>query len=141
MLKKEIKYEDFNGNTVAEVFYFNMSKSELIELESGGLGDMLRTMVDERNPNKMIVEFKRLILAAYGVKSEDGKRFIKNDTLREEFSQSAAFDALFMELSQNEGSSEAFIRGILPSDVQAMVPQDKPTTQPRPLPLPSQPST
>ena len=30
MLKKTITYEDYNGNTITEDFYFNLSKAEVI---------------------------------------------------------------------------------------------------------------
>lgn len=32
MLKREIKYEDFENNQVTETFYFDLTKSEIIEL-------------------------------------------------------------------------------------------------------------
>lgn len=34
MIKKRIKYTDFNGVEREEDFYFNISKAELVEMES-----------------------------------------------------------------------------------------------------------
>jgi len=119
MLKREITYEDFDGEKVTGTFYFNLTKSEIIELEvaySGGLQETLQLIIKTDNKKRLIEEFKRIILLAYGVKSEDGKRFIKNDELREEFSQTAAYDELFIELATNEESAAVFIKGIIPKD-------------------------
>ena len=33
MVKKTIKYSDYNGNEIEEDFYFNLSKVELLEME------------------------------------------------------------------------------------------------------------
>jgi hypothetical protein len=137
MLKRPITYEDFNGDTKTEDFYFNISKSELVELKAtfrGGLEESIKRMIEAKNESGLLAEFKRIILLSYGVKSEDGKRFVKSDQLREEFSQTAAYDALFTELVTNENSAEAFIKGVIPRDLVGNdVPQDKPVGPP-PLP-------
>ncbi len=57
------------------------------------------------------------ILLSYGEKSADGKRFIKSDESREAFSQTAAFDTLFMELATEDEAASNFIKGILPKDL------------------------
>lgn len=122
MLKRSITYTNFNGEQVTEDFYFNMSKSELVELEfekGEGFGDKLKRIVNTKDNPSLIAEFKRLILGAYGVKSEDGKRFVKNDTLREEFSQTAAYQELFVELATVEDAAVNFIKGIIPADMSA----------------------
>ena len=118
MLKREITYEDFDGNQVTDTFYFNLNRTELIELEvgyEGGLQAALQRIIESKDNKKIIEEFKKIILMAYGVKSEDGKRFIKNDHLREDFTQTAAFDALFMDLATNDNAAANFVMGILPN--------------------------
>jgi len=120
MLKREIKFEDFNGNETSEVFYFNISKPELIELEvkyEQGFAAMLERIVETKDNRELIKRFKEIILLAYGVKSEDGKRFIKSDQLREEFSQTAAYQELFMELASNDNDAITFLTGVLPRDM------------------------
>lgn len=120
MLKRTIKYEDFNGVEVVEDFYFNLSKSELIEMEAeyqGGLSDTLNRIIEAKDNKTLIAEFKKLVLNSYGQKSVDGKRFMKSDALREEFSQTPAYDVLFMELASNEGAAGDFIQGIMPKDM------------------------
>lgn len=118
MLKRDITYEDFDGQTLTETYYFNLTKSEIIDLElsvDGGLEASLTAIVRSQDMKAIIREFKRIILTAYGVRSDDGKRFIKNDKVREEFSQTAAYDALFMDLATNEDAAANFIRGVLPA--------------------------
>lgn len=120
MLKKTINYEDFEGNPISEDFYFNLSKSELIELEvqyDKGLAESLQDIIKANDGKSLIAEFKKIILVSYGKKSEDGKRFIKSEELRTEFTQSLAYDALFMELATDDKAAAAFIQGIVPRDL------------------------
>ena len=120
MLKRSITYKDFNGNEVSDIHYFNLTRTELIEMEfneSGTLSELLQRIVDTNNHASLISEFKRLILLAYGVKSDDGKRFIKTQELRDEFVQSAAYDELFMELATNDKSASDFVNGIMPMEM------------------------
>jgi hypothetical protein len=120
MLKREISYEDLDGNKVTDTFYFNLFKGELVDLElsaQDGFGVMLQRIIQAKNAKLLVEEFKKLILMSYGKKSEDGKRFIKSAELREEFSQTAAFDALFMELSTDETAAATFVQGVIPKDM------------------------
>ena len=120
MLKREIKFEDFNGNQTSDIFYFNISKSELIELEveyESGFGEMLQRIVETKNNQELIKQFKHIILMAYGQKSDDGKRFIKSDLMAQEFSQTAAYNELFMELATDDNAAVEFLTGVLPKDI------------------------
>lgn len=118
MLVKKIKYTDYNGVEKEEEFYFNLNKAELMELElgtAGGFGENIKKIVDSKDNAAILNTFKKLVLAAYGVKSEDGKRFIKSDKLREEFQQTEAYSELFMELATNADAASAFFNGIVPN--------------------------
>ena len=120
MLKREITYEDLDGNKVTDTFYFNLFKGELIDLElsaEDGFAAMLKRIIQTQNAKMLVEEFKKLILMSYGKKYDDGKRFIKSAELREEFSQTAAFDSLFLELSSDENAAAAFIQGVIPKDM------------------------
>ncbi|MET0786961.1 MAG: hypothetical protein ABWY25_09660 [Paenisporosarcina sp.] len=117
MLKRDITYEDFDGETVTESFYFNLTRFEIIDLQVGyekGLEAALQKIIKSEDHKGVVDMFKHIILAAYGIKSDDGKRFIKNDQVREEFFQTAAYDALFMEILSDEDAAATFIRGIIP---------------------------
>ena len=124
MIKKTIAYKDYDGNDVEKDFYFNLTKAELIELEVGekdGLAETIRDLVDESDLKQIIDMFKRIILMSVGVKSPDGRRFIKNDEIRADFMDSPAYSELFMELAANPESAGAFVRGLLPTDMQANI--------------------
>lgn len=120
MLKRDITFENFDGEMVTETLYFNLTKTEIIELEAsvdGGLQASIQRIIESKDGKALIEEFKRIILVSFGEKSEDGKRFIKTDQMREEFSQTAAFDALFMELATNDSLAADFMTGVLPRDM------------------------
>lgn len=120
MLKKTINYTDYNGMERKEDFYFNLSKAELTEMElstAGGLAEMIQKIVDTQDTPKIVKIFKDLVLKAYGEKSPDGKRFIKNDEIREAFSQTEAYSELFMELASDADAAAAFVNGIVPKDL------------------------
>ncbi len=124
MLKRDITYKDFNDKEVTDTFYFNLTKSEIVELEvgyKGGLYETIQRIIDTNDRGGLVTEFKRIVLLAYGQKSEDGKRFIKSEQLREEFSQTAAYDGLFIELATNDEAAANFIKGVLPADMVAEV--------------------
>jgi hypothetical protein len=117
VLKKSITYNDYNGGTVTEDFYFNLSKAELIELElshKGGLSESLKRIVASENGAEIIKEFKNIILTAYGKRSEDRKRFIKNQQLRDEFQSTEAYSVLFVELVTDVDAATDFVQGIMP---------------------------
>lgn len=121
MLKKTMTYTDFNGETRKEDFFFNLTRAEVTELElstDGGLSDKIKRITEAKDVPEIMRVFKDLILKSYGVKSPDGKRFIKSPELSEEFSQTEAYSDLFMELAQNSDSAAAFVNGIMPQNIQ-----------------------
>lgn len=117
MLKKTVTYTDYNGVERTEDFYFNLTKAELTEMElstEGGLEAMIRKIVAEKNAPAIIKIFKELVLKAYGEKSPDGRRFIKNDEVRDGFAQTEAYSEIFMELATDADEAAAFVNGITP---------------------------
>lgn len=117
MLKKTITYTDYNDEERTEDFYFNISKAELTEMElsiEGGFSEMINRITKAKDIPAIIKVFKELILKAYGVKSPDGKRFIKSPQLTEEFSQTGAYSELFMALATDAKEAAAFVNAIMP---------------------------
>lgn len=120
MIKKTIKYTDYNGVEREEDFLFNLSKAELMEMEmgtTGGLAEMIQKIVASKDAPAIIKIFKELVLKAYGEKSDDGKRFIKSKELSEGFAQTEAYSILFMELATDSDAAANFIKGIVPTDM------------------------
>lgn len=132
MLKRPIKFKNFDGEEVTEVHYFNLSETDLIDMEvehEGGLKAMLERLIEKADRKGTVAFFRDLVLTSYGEKSEDGRRFIKTEQTRLEFSQTGAYNALFMELATNDKAAAEFLIGIVPKDMvgdieQAML-QDK----------------
>lgn len=120
MLKKTITYTDYNGVERTEDKYFNLSKTEIMEMEmstAGGFAEMVQGIVKAQDGPAIMKIFKDIILKSYGEKSPDGKRFIKSKELSDEFSQTEAYSDLFMELCTDAEAAAAFINGIIPADV------------------------
>ena len=119
MIKKTIKYEDYNGVERSEDFYFNLSKAEVMEMElstAGGLAEQIKRIVAAQDQPAIIKIFKDLILKAYGEKSADGKHFKKSEEIATAFSQTEAYSVLFMELATDAAAAAEFVNGIVPAD-------------------------
>lgn len=117
MIKKTINYIDYDGNKRTEEAWFNLSQTELVEMEvseQGGMEKMIKRIIAEQDNKKLFALFKNIVLKAYGKKSDDGRRFEKSEQLSTEFSQTEAYSKLMMELlSADTATSEAFINGLV----------------------------
>lgn len=124
MLCKTVTYEDFDGLERTENFYFNLTKTELTEMnlsKQGGYADYLNAIVAAKDAPTLARLFKELLLKGYGVKSEDGRRFYKTPELTKDFEASAAYDVIYGELiSSEEAAADFFIR-MLPNSLQEQV--------------------
>lgn len=123
MIVKTIKYKDYNGNEQTEKMYFNLTQVEGIQLGiEKGLTKKMATIEElskkreedltEEDNISIIQLFQLILVESYGVKSEDGKRFIKSQQLKEEFMQSPAYNALFLELLQKPDEAIRFMKGV-----------------------------
>ena len=122
MVKKTIKYTDYNGKEREEDYYFNLSKVELLEMEmsaEGGLENKIKKIVESDDKAEIVKYFKEIIKKSFGKKSEDGKRFIKNPKDFEEFEQTEAYVNFFMALATNADAGANFINGIIPQGLKA----------------------
>ena len=119
MLKKKIKYKDFNGVEREETFMFNLTNAEITEMGvglvgGGSLEEYITKLSEEKDPMKVIEMFKKLINLSYGVKSDDGRRFMKSPELLKEFTETNAYSELFMELASDSKAATEFFDGIIP---------------------------
>ena len=116
MLKQRVKYEGFDGELIEEDLYFNLTRMDLIELndryESKDMAAYMDKIVKEKNIKELYKVLKDIVLMAYGVKSEDGKRFIKNQTVKDEFAESLAFAQLIEDFHETDTAMSDFITGI-----------------------------
>jgi len=117
MIKKTITYTDFNGDERTEDHYFHLSKAEITEMEVSyekGLTDHIEKIVEAEDSAEIIEVFKLLIRKSYGVRSEDGRRFIKKKEDLEEFMSTGAYSELFMEVGFDAEAAAQFINGVMP---------------------------
>lgn len=120
MLKKTIKYVDYNDQEREEDHYFNISKAELAMMDAskaGGLKQHLERIIQLQDSVAIMETFREIIRMAYGEKSPDGRRFIKSDEIFTAFEQTEAYSELIMELLGDANKASAFINAILPKDV------------------------
>ncbi len=120
MLVKRIKYTDYNGSTREEDFYFNLNKGEIFNMQfgtEGGLDAAIKKIIDTEDTPKLVKIFQDIILNAYGVKSDDGRRFIKSEELKTEFKQTEAYSELLMELVSDEKKAAEFINALMPKEL------------------------
>ena len=116
MLKKKVKYVDFDGEKREDTLYFNLTEPEVVRLDvqfPGGLEEYINNLDEKTNPQDILSLFEKVLRASYGVKSEDGRYFVKEEKDVDLFYQSAAYSALFVELVQDADKAASFFNGLL----------------------------
>lgn len=128
MIKETRKYVDFDGVEREEDFYFNFTKAELLQMElsvKGGFHAYIEQIVKAKDETELIRLFKELLEKSYGVKSPDGRKFIKNAEVLEDFKQTEAYSDLFLELATDADKASKFVNGIFPAALQAEVEKER----------------
>lgn len=129
MLKKTMTTVDFGGTERTEDYYFNLTKAEIMEMElntEGGFSAMINRIVESKSQLELAQLFKQILCKSYGVLSPDGRKFIKNQAVLDDFMATQAFSDLYIELLEDGGKKAAdFFEGVMPADM-----QDKPDTVP-----------
>lgn len=118
MLKLTKTFTDYDGNVRTEDFYFNLSKAELMKMEmgeTGGLEKLLRKIIAEQDNVKVMKYFDDIISRSYGVKSPDGREFVKSPELTKKFKETEAYSDLFMELCTDAKKAAEFVNQVLPN--------------------------
>lgn len=125
MFKYTDTYTDFFGVDRTEDFFFNLTRSELLNMDIAQQGkfiDNLQTIMNSGNGEKIVSTFKKLLEASYGEISEDGRRFVKvrdGHRVFEDFEQTPAFDKIYMKLATDADFAGDFVVGIMDKDIQA----------------------
>lgn len=132
MLKKTITYDDFNGVSCTEDFFFNLTEAEITQLqlsENGGYTEWVKSIANARDNKTLAKIFKDIIMLSYGEKSTDGKFFRKTDkdsyNLVNDFVQTEAFSKLYMELITDPDKAAEFMNGIMPESLKAAMAEQK----------------
>lgn len=128
MLKKTITYRGYNDEEYTEDFYFNLSRAELVMMESsvaGGMRSYYERIVQAKDTVAVMECFRDLIHMSYGEKSPDGKRFVKSEELFKAFEQSEAYSELVMDLLSDAGKALDFVNGIMPPSIASEMAKNK----------------
>lgn len=135
MIKQTIDYIDADGRACTEVFYFNLTKAEILEMEvshAGGFSDSMQFLVDSKDNQGILRVIKELILKAYGERTDVSRHFVKKPEFAEAFSHTEAYSTLFMSLFQDATKAAAFFEGLMPADIVAQAKAEasnRPATQ------------
>lgn len=142
MLKKTIKYVDYNGVERTENLYFHVSKASVLTASNDVYSEIMNaanelqdrakllegmevTEVNEENafdPNNQVLAesirmvarlLDRLIDLSYGKRSEDGLRFVKSKEVLDEFKSSMAYDAFIEQMLANQEEMIEFINKLV----------------------------
>lgn len=117
MLFKEMTYKDFEGVERKETFCFNLTEAEILKMEwgtSGGLANKLQKIMDKKDGVEIMRTFDEIINAAYGVKSDDGRLFIKTPEVLAEFKATQAYSDLYKKLCTDAEAAINFVNAIIP---------------------------
>lgn len=120
MLRKSIKYTDFNGNEREEDFYFDLSEAELTRMNfttEGGLEPLLQRIIATQDLPRLWEYFEKIVQMSYGVKSLDGKYFEKDEKELKKFMSCPAYSNLIMELIGSSDKAAAFVNGVIPKSM------------------------
>ena len=117
MYKETITYVDYDGNEWTEDFRFNMSKADLYKLNFKHGGDFekfLNSLIEKKDYDGMYSLFEEILFMSYGIKSEDGKRFMKSKEISESFTQTEAYSEFISKMMNDENYLINFINQVIP---------------------------
>lgn len=117
MYKKTITYKDYNGDERTEDFYFHLNQAALTKMQleiPGGLTGMIDRITQRKSGPDIMEVFNTLIEKSYGVKSPDGRKFVKSKDILDDFLQTEAYNVFFMELVTSAEAASDFFNQIIP---------------------------
>ena len=83
----------------------------------GGMSEMINRIVAAQDVPSLISVFEEMIQKSYGVKTPDGRGFIKRKEDLESFMSTEAYSELYMELVTDADAAAEFLNGIIPSNI------------------------
>lgn len=119
MQKLTIQFENFDGEVVSEDLYFHLNIKELQAMEEWPvpLTKRIADLTNTQDGKKAFELMRDIIEAAYGERSEDGKRFVKNEEVLKNFTQGLAYDEVIIKFIDGSMDLAKFIEGLLPKKV------------------------
>lgn len=122
MITRTFTYEGFDGKMYTDTWYFHLNEAESFKIRARnieGMDGMLRTLSRTNDGGEIMDLIDAIILNSVGKRSIDGRQFIKNAEVRDEFRQTEAYSQLFMELISDADKAAEFMIGIMPAKLAA----------------------
>lgn len=119
MFSDTITYKDFDGNERTEILYFNISQSEAMELEikyPGGYANKLQRDIDRGDNAIVMQDMIDFVKLSYGVKSDDGRKFVKSMDIYEDFVSTNAYEEFLMKFLADPDYALKFIVATFPKN-------------------------
>lgn len=141
MLKKTVKYTDYNGGEHSEDIYFHVSKTSILTAPDSIYNEIIKIGQDLQQTGKFLENSEgtisdtdpfdknnqaitdavrmiarlldRLVDLAYGKRSSDGMKFVKNEEVLAEFKSSALYDAFIEQMITNQEEMISFIKQLM----------------------------
>lgn len=128
MFSRDFEYTGYDGKPKKDTYWFNLTEAELYEIDlssiHGFTGEMSRLLKEERT-KEIVDAFKGIILNSVGVVSADGRKFIKNEEVKEDFYRSKAYSQLFVELVSSGEKVAEFLKGAIPEEIRQKMEADE----------------
>lgn len=124
MYTRTFDCESFDGKPFKVTFDFFLSKSDVTKINLGsfvGLDVLMQRLFDAKDGEEIVGILDKVIMTAVGRVSTDKHKFIRNQEIRDEFTQTPAYDQLFMELASDMEKLHLFFMSIIPQDVAAKI--------------------
>lgn len=128
MYKKTIPFKDFNGKARNQTIHLNLTEREVMGLLSEfqsifSWQNTIKHRAIQELGTQEVVEFynnlETILLSAYGVPSEDGLYFNKDD--RYQFEQSALFNAVMMMFVKEPEEATKMVNELMPKGLEDFV--------------------
>lgn len=119
MQKLTVQFENFDGETVTEDLYFHLNIKELQDMENWDvpLTQRIAKLTKTEDGKEAFDLMRDIVEAAYGERSEDGKRFVKNPEVLKNFTEGLAYDEVIIKFIDGSTDLGKFVEGLLPKKV------------------------
>ena len=132
MFSREFEYTGYDGQPKKDTYWFNLTEAELYEIDlssiRGFTGEMTKLLKEERT-KEIVDAFKSIILGAVGSVSADGRKFIKNEEIKEDFYRSKAYSQLFVELVSSGEKLAEFLKAAIPEEIRQKMEEEESKTE------------
>lgn len=126
MIKKTVKYTNFDGVEKTRDVYFHLGKADMARIHANTAFLEEMQAAAERKDTKVLLEkIEYMVRLSYGVRSEDGERFVKTKEVQDDFIHSALYEEFIIQLLTEDNGFPRFIKSVFPpkliAEVQEMV--------------------